>query len=201
MGELDPAALEAALAAVTARHGALRTHFVEAQAEAGGFAQAVLPPGAEAATVRVHRAALPNPSDLAAALQCRAVAPFNLLSVAPCWRAALFVGGGGVGAYPKADPSSNDADAAEAVLLLVAHAAVADRWSLALLLGEVQAAYAALLSGGALPPEPALQLADVAAWQARPSLYSAYMAAMPLRNGQRVGCCLCMDLRPASSWG
>ena len=186
MGELDPAALETALAAVTARHGALRTHFVEAQAQAGGFAQAVLPAGADAATVRVHRAALPDPADLAAALQRRAIAPFNLLSVAPCWRATLYVGGGSVGAYPTADPSDDGASAAEAVLLLVAHAAVADRWSLALLLGEVQAAYAALLSGGALPPEPALQLADVAAWQACQSTCLANMAAMQEHNGQRV---------------
>ena len=204
-GELDPAALESALAAVTARHGALRTHFVEAQAQAGGFAQAVLPPGAEAAAVRMHRAALPNPSDLAAALQRRAVASFNLFSVAPCWRAALYIGGGGVGGNPQSDPSSNGAGAGEAVLLLVAHAAVADRWSLALLLSEVQAAYAALRGGDALPPEPALQLADVAAWQARSSLCSADMAAALMGRGRAAAClrthALCLPGAKCTVWG
>ena len=179
-GELDLAALDAALTAVTARHGALRTHFVEAKAESGGFVQAVLAPGAEAACAPLHRAALPNPAGLVAVLQRRAVAPFNLLSVAPCWRAAVYVGGGRVGVDPNTDPSSNGAGAGEAVLVLVAHAAVVDRWSMALLLGEVQAAYAALLSGSALPPEPALQLADVGAWQARQSMRSAGLTAMPL---------------------
>ena len=149
-GELDPAALEAALSAVARRHDALRTRFVEL--EKGGFAQAVLLPDAEAAAVRLHRAVLPLPADLSAGLQRRAAAPFNLLGMGTPWRAVLYSGGGTEGG--------------QHVLLLVAHQAVCDRWSLELLAAEAASAYLAQRSGAeAKLPPPQLQLADVAAWQ------------------------------------
>ncbi len=150
-GALEPTALEAALAAVAARHGALRTRFLERGQ--GTLVQAVLPPGCAEAAARLHRAALPPPKDLGAALQRRAAAPFNLLGASPPWRAVLYSGGGAGGC--------------EHVLLLVVHCAVCDQWSLALLAAEVEAAYLAQRPGaGPLPPAPRLQLADVAAWQA-----------------------------------
>jgi len=150
-GALEPTALEAALAVVAARHGALRTRFLERGQ--GTLVQAVLPPGCAEAAARLHRAALPPPKDLGAALQRRAAAPFNLLGASPPWRAVLYSGGGAGGC--------------EHVLLLVVHCAVCDQWSLALLAAEVEAAYLAQRPGaGPLPPAPRLQLADVAAWQA-----------------------------------
>ena len=146
-GALEPTALEAALAAVAARHGALRTRFRESGP--GAIVQAVLPPGCAEAAPRLHRAALPPPTDLGAALQRRAAAPFNLLGAS----AVLYSGGG--------------AGSCEHVLLLVVHCAVCDRWSLALLAAEVEATYLAQRPGAApLPPAPRLHLADVAAWQA-----------------------------------
>ena len=146
-GRLDAAALEAAMGAVAARHGALRTRFA---VEHGGaaFLQAVgAPPPAPLLATR----ALPEEGGLAAALQQFAQEPFDLLA-GPPWRMALL----------------SDGAAQQHVLLLVAHQAVWDPLSGGLLLEDLGAAYAAARGGsdlGALPPPPAVQLADVAAWQ------------------------------------
>lgn len=185
-GEIDPAALEAALAAVAKRHDALRTRFVPQ--EKGGFAQAVLPPDAEAAAVRLSRSVLPPPVEVGAALQRRAAAPFNLLGMTMLWRAVLYSGGGGGGG--------------QHVLLLVAHKAVCDRWSLALMLAETEAAYLAQRSGpeAELPP-PQLQLADVAAWQRQQLADGAWAAEQAFWQQQLAYAPLLLELptdRPRS---
>ena len=165
-GDLDLAALEAALAAVAQRHDALRMHFVEqpgasfAQAllspEGASFAQALLSPDAGAAAARLHRATLPAAADVGGALQQRAAAPFDLLNGSAPWRAVLYSG------------AAQGRDS-QHVLLLVAHQALCDQWSLALLVAEVEAAYMAQKGAGAQAtlPQLRLQLVDVAAWQTR----------------------------------
>jgi len=160
-GALDATALDAALAAVAARHGALRTRFLE-QAP-GAVVQAVLPPGEGPAALELHRANLPSAEDVHAALQSRVAAPFDLLGAAAPWRAVLY--------------SNSSSAGSEHVLLLVAHQAVSDRWSLALLVTELAAAYVARRGDAArLPPAPRLQLADVAAWQAAQLASGAWAA-------------------------
>jgi len=160
-GALDATALDAALAAVAARHGALRTRFLE-QAP-GAFVQAVLPPGEGRAALELHRASLPSAEDAYASLQNRVAAPFDLLGAAAPWRAVLY--------------SHSSSAGSEHVLLLVAHQAVSDRWSLVLLVAELAAAYLAQRGDAAqVPPAPRLQLADVAAWQAAQLASGAWAA-------------------------
>ena len=145
-GQLDAAALEAALGAVAARHGALRTRFA---VERSGtvFLQAV---GGQPPEPLLRTCSLPKEGDLAAALQRCAQEPFDLLA-GPPWRVALLSDG-----------------AHDHVLLLVAHQAIWDPLSGGLLLEALGAAYAAARDGAALdalPGAPEVQLADVAAWQ------------------------------------
>ncbi|MFJ3794144.1 amino acid adenylation domain-containing protein [Kitasatospora sp. NPDC090091] len=135
-GELDPAALAAALRALTARHEVLRTVLPEVD---GVPEQRVLPVGEAPLTVRdlaegeqaqaVVDAFVARPFDLAAEVPLRAL----LLRVAP----------------------------AEHVLVLVIHHIALDGWSMGVLVEDLGALY----DGRELPPLP-VQYADYARWQA-----------------------------------
>ncbi|MEV7602210.1 amino acid adenylation domain-containing protein [Kitasatospora sp. NPDC089797] len=135
-GELDPAALAAALRGLTARHEVLRTVLPEVD---GVPAQRVLPVGDAPLTVRdladgerareVVDAFVARPFDLTAEVPLRAL----LLRVAPT----------------------------EHVLVLVIHHIALDGWSMGVLVEDLGALY----DGRELPPLP-VQYADYARWQA-----------------------------------
>ncbi|MEZ4236686.1 MAG: LLM class flavin-dependent oxidoreductase [Myxococcota bacterium] len=140
-GPLDADALERALAAVVARHDALRTSFV------GGEQR--VDPAATVPLVREDLRGLPadrREAGLRQRVTEAARRPFDL-SCGPLLRAALLQLG--------------DADHA---LLLVNHHAVSDAWSRGVLLRELGAAYAAGLRGEAPDlPQVAQQVGDHAA--------------------------------------
>jgi amino acid adenylation domain-containing protein len=142
-GAVDAAALAAALQAVVERHEALRTTF---RAVAGEPWQEIAPRLA----VGLERVAAgaADEARLQGLLRARIESPFDLVS-GPLLRATLVALG------PE-----------EQVLLLVVHHIVADGWSLALLLGELSAAYGQLRRGAAveLPALP-VQYGDYAQWQ------------------------------------
>jgi amino acid adenylation domain-containing protein len=157
-GALDAAALERALAAVVARHEALRTVF-RVDAEDGSAPQQVVLPSVDVALQRddlsagVTGEAVGGATvDGLAVARARAIAeaarPFDLAN-GPLLRALLLRLG--------------DDDH---VLVLTLHHVVTDGWSMGVLLRETAAAYEALLAGRAveLPPLP-IQYADFAAWQ------------------------------------
>ncbi|MFJ4192147.1 amino acid adenylation domain-containing protein [Kitasatospora sp. NPDC089509] len=135
-GELDPAALAAALRGLTARHEVLRTVLPEVD---GVPTQRVLPVGEAPLTVR----------DLADGEQARAVVdafvtrPFDLTAELPI-RALLL----------RVAP-------AEHLLVLVIHHIALDGWSMGVLVEDLGALY----DGRELPPLP-VQYADYARWQA-----------------------------------
>ncbi|MEW5926457.1 MAG: amino acid adenylation domain-containing protein [Gemmatimonadota bacterium] len=136
-GPLDADALRRALEEVVRRHETLRTVVRET---ADGPVQVVL----GAAPVE-----LPAEDAAGARLQARmreeVRRPFDL-AYGPVFRAALF----------RAAP-------AEHVLLLVVHAVAADRPSVGIVLGELQALYAAFSRGAPSPlPDPPARYADVA---------------------------------------
>jgi amino acid adenylation domain-containing protein len=142
-GRLDGAALRTALAALAARHEALRTTVTAVGGEPRQVVHAALPvvlaeedlPGGDEAALRDRLAAL-------------AAAPFDLAQ-GPLWRAAV---------VRLAD--------ADQVLLLVVHHLVADGWSMSVLFRDLAALYAATTGGGPAPlPALALQYADYAVWQ------------------------------------
>ncbi|MEW2167700.1 non-ribosomal peptide synthase/polyketide synthase [Streptomyces sp. NPDC007084] len=139
-GPLDHTALERALAAVTARHEALRTTFEETD---GRPAQTVHP----AAPVPLPVQDVPD-GGLDAALLAAYSAPFDL-SAGPLLRALLL----------RESPTGH-------VLLLTAHHIITDGWSMGIVLDELCAAYEALARGAepALPPV-ATQYPDFAVWQ------------------------------------
>ncbi|MFD0371242.1 amino acid adenylation domain-containing protein [Streptomyces sp. NPDC127114] len=146
-GDLDAGALRTALAAVVARHEALRTAVVTRE---GGPVQVVAP------EVRVDLTPAEAPGDdherrLAAAralVEERIAAPFDM-GRAPLWRALLV----------RVAPDDH-------LFLFVAHRVVCDERSLALLTGELAEVYRASKDGDA-PRLPALpvQYPDHAAWQ------------------------------------
>jgi len=125
-GELDLAALEAALGDVVARHESLRTVFAERD---GVPRQEILAAGA--AWVGLSACAV-SEGELGAALSAAARVPFDLEREAPL-RAHVFALG-----------------ASEHVLLLVLHHIAGDGWSLAPLARDVSESYAARCAGRSL---------------------------------------------------
>ncbi|MER7843975.1 non-ribosomal peptide synthase/polyketide synthase [Kitasatospora sp. NPDC096077] len=140
-GALDGAALAGALAAVVARHEALRTVFEEVD---GRPVPTVRPAG----PVPV-REAEPDPADgLAALLLAEYSHPFDLRR-GPLLRALLV----------RESEHSH-------VLQLTAHHIVTDGWSMGVVLDELCTAYAALARGAEPELAPvAVQYPDFAAWQ------------------------------------
>ncbi|MEU9575642.1 amino acid adenylation domain-containing protein, partial [Streptomyces massasporeus] len=137
-GALDPAALEAALGDVVARHESLRTVFPETD---GRPRQEVLT--ADTARPTLHTAAFDENAVAAAAAR-----DFDLETEVPL-RAHLFT----------VTPD-------EHVLLLVVHHIAGDGWSMAPLASDLGAAYRARCAGRApdLAPLP-VQYADYTLWQ------------------------------------
>ncbi|KAA2254443.1 amino acid adenylation domain-containing protein [Solihabitans fulvus] len=141
-GELDRAALQAALRDVIDRHESLRTVFPESDGEPY---QLVLT--ADAATPTVPLTDLAE-DELAEAAQAVVARGFDL-SVDPPLRAELFRLGGG-----------------EHLLLLVLHHIAGDGWSMAPLARDFSDAYGARLRGEAPGWEPLpVQYADYSLWQ------------------------------------
>ncbi|SOD59518.1 amino acid adenylation domain-containing protein [Streptomyces zhaozhouensis] len=144
-GPLDAELLEASLDAVVARHGALRTCFVEV----GGEPRQRVLPGARVPLVRTDltREAAHDP----AAAERRALAlaaeenhaPFDL-SRAPLLRARLI----------RLGPEDH-------LLTLTVHHIVFDGWSAGILLDDLSRAYR---DDARLPPPPA-QFTDLVAWE------------------------------------
>jgi hypothetical protein len=108
----------------------------------------------EAASIPLSVSKAGSPDALSEAVQAEARTPFDLQQ-APLVRARLVRGPGGD----------------DGVLVLTLHHSVGDGWSMDLLLGELQQAYAAAVaangnsSATALLPALPLQYADFAAWQ------------------------------------
>ncbi|WP_406739329.1 amino acid adenylation domain-containing protein [Streptomyces sp. NBC_00853] len=141
-GELDLAALEAAVREVTARHEALRTVFAE---DAEGPYQRVLEPSEAVVPLAVADV---EPADLGRSLDAAAGHAFDLETETPLRVSVL---------RTAAD---------EQVLLLLLHHIAGDEWSAGPLLADLAAAYAARCAGGVLETAPpAVQYADYALWQ------------------------------------
>ena len=138
-GELDVAALSAAVDDLTGRHETLRTVFPDRD---GDPYQQVLPVGEALAVVPA------GPKRAQALIQAEAALGFDLTADLP-FRARLYQ----IGPH-------------EHVLLLVAHHIAFDGWSLEPLTRDLAAAYRARLTGRAagLDPLP-VQYADYALWQ------------------------------------
>ncbi|MFD0382215.1 condensation domain-containing protein [Streptomyces stramineus] len=143
-GDLDRAALEAALGDVVERHESLRTVFPET----GGVPrQLVLDPAAARPELGVSTPAEP---ELDAAVATAVRRPFDLASEIPL-RAHLFTTGPG-----------------RHVLALAVHHIACDGWSLAPLWRDLATAYAARRAGRAPAAEPLpVQYADYTLWQRR----------------------------------
>ncbi|WP_189939238.1 non-ribosomal peptide synthetase, partial [Streptomyces sulfonofaciens] len=141
-GELDTAALRAALNDVAARHETLRTVFPDT---AGTPAQVVLGPDEATVDLRTHRT---DEAGLAGALAAAAAYRFDLTAEPPL-RADLFALGPG-----------------EHVLLLVIHHIAGDGWSNVPFARDLSAAYTARSAGRApaWPPLP-VTYTDYALWQ------------------------------------
>ncbi|HET9899274.1 MAG TPA: amino acid adenylation domain-containing protein [Streptosporangiaceae bacterium] len=146
-GELDPAALRRALDAVVVRHEILRTRFTEAGGEP---VQVVDPPGGMKLTEVDLRGLAREQADrrLAGLTADDGLTPFDLAAEHPV-RALL----------------AHLSDT-EHVLLLTLHHIASDGWSESVLLADLDACYAAEVSGDTarLAPLPC-QYADFAAWQ------------------------------------
>ncbi|WP_321473485.1 non-ribosomal peptide synthetase [uncultured Paludibaculum sp.] len=141
-GQLDPTALEAAMADVVERHESLRTVLPESTSTPR---QHVLPPDAAGPKLRV---VVSSPDSLAQDLAVAAGVGFEISREIPL-RVHLFVLG------PE-----------EHVLLLLLHHIAGDGWSLGPLAVDLAAAYAAR-TRGVHPrfPELPVQYADYALWQ------------------------------------
>ncbi|MEO3807789.1 amino acid adenylation domain-containing protein [Sphaerisporangium sp. B11E5] len=140
-GPLDEDALAGALAALTARHEALRTRFPAD----GGHPRRVIEPAYAPPVARHDLTGLPG-AEAEAVRLCDACAaePFDVSAVPPV-RAALI--------RLAAD---------DHVLCLVAHPLIADEWSLGVLSADLAALYAK-----EEPRPPAVQDGDVAIWRRR----------------------------------
>lgn len=151
LGPVDEAALERAFRDLIGRHESLRTTFEE---DADGNARQIVHHDTPWRLERVDLRRHAEP-DRAAALLARDNAGHRFdLHRGPLLRVVL-------ARLPDAE------GAARHVLLFNIHHIVADVWSLGVLVREVAALYAAALAGrdAGLAP-PALQLRDVAVWQA-----------------------------------
>ncbi|MEV5575412.1 amino acid adenylation domain-containing protein [Spirillospora sp. NPDC052269] len=141
-GELDDAALEAALGDVVDRHESLRTIFPDVHG--APFQQVLTGESARPALVKCEASA----SDVLARVGEIAGRGFDV-SVEPPWRTALV--------------RVTDTDH---VLVVVVHHIAADGWSLGVLARDLSAAYAARRQGEAPVWEPLpVQYADYALWQ------------------------------------
>ncbi|WP_372088420.1 amino acid adenylation domain-containing protein (plasmid) [Tistrella mobilis] len=142
-GPLDPDALDRALIGLETRHHALRTRFIARPNDADGVRQIVAAPGAlTARRLRLDAAA----ADQAIAREI--ARPFDL-AAEPLARALLI-----------------RIDAHHHRLLLVLHHAIADGWSLPVLLRDLGRLYAGAVDGRPDDqPPPVRQLADIAVWQ------------------------------------
>ncbi|MFJ6050452.1 amino acid adenylation domain-containing protein [Streptomyces sp. NPDC092307] len=141
-GELDTAALEAAVHEVTARHEALRTVFAE---DAEGPYQRVLDPSDVAVPFAVADV---EPTELGRSIDAAVGHAFDLETETPLRVSVL---------RTAAD---------DQVLLLLLHHIAGDEWSAGPLLADLAAAYAARCAGGVLEPAPpAVQYVDYALWQ------------------------------------
>jgi amino acid adenylation domain-containing protein len=148
-GEMDGAALAAALERIVARHESLRTTFHEVDGEP---VQRIASP--EESRFRLVPADLRGHADAEAELrrvmEAESAAPFDL-ATGPLIRGRLVRMGEG-----------------DHVLLVTMHHIVSDGWSVGVLTGELNALYAACLRGEPDPHGPlAVQYADYAAWQRR----------------------------------
>ncbi len=142
-GELDPAALEAALADVIARHEVLHTIF---PAENGEPRQGVLPLTELGWRLPVTRVS--GDEELARAIERATAAPFDLTTEIP-FRARLLAAGPG-----------------RHVLIVVIHHIANDGWSAGVLARDLSVAYAARAGGQEPGWEPLpVQYADYAIWQ------------------------------------
>jgi amino acid adenylation domain-containing protein len=141
-GELDTAALTAALGDVVARHESLRTMFA---AEGGQPYQRIIPAAEAAVPVTISPA---RPGGLARLIGAAARYEFDLASELPI-RAWLFT-----------------LAEREHVLLLLCHHIASDGWSLQVLMSDLATAYQARRDGRApgWAPLP-VQYADYALWQ------------------------------------
>ncbi|WP_327064989.1 non-ribosomal peptide synthetase [Kitasatospora sp. NBC_01302] len=140
-GALDVAALGRAITAVSARHPALRTRYLE---QPGGPLAQVDPVAEEAAPAVEAVAA----AELTAVLAAEARRPFDLAVEHPVRFRLL---------RTAAD---------DHVLALTAHHIAVDGWSLSLLLADLATAYRAALDPAAVaPPNPALDFRDFAVAQ------------------------------------
>ncbi|HEU4538427.1 MAG TPA: condensation domain-containing protein, partial [Polyangiaceae bacterium] len=147
-GELDAGALARALAALAARHEALRTTFDERGGRPVALVhdEAFAPPLRETDLRPLDEAS--RDSALAGLAAAEAGAPFDLRR-GPLVRAALV-----------------RLDEREHALLLTIHHAVTDGWSTAIVVRELALLYEAFARGEAPRlPELPLQYADYAAWQ------------------------------------
>ena len=175
-GVVDLAALTASLAAVVARHDALRTTFVLVD---GRPVQVVAP----SLTVPLRLIDLSDiaASDRDAEARRRAAEetqrPFDLVT-GPLVRAAVL-----------------RMEARDHVLTVTMHHIVSDGWSVSLLLDEVQAAYDACARGRRprLPPLP-IQYGDYARWQRRQLTGDRWQAARAYWRAQLAGAPAALDL-------
>ncbi|HEY4990866.1 MAG TPA: condensation domain-containing protein, partial [Nakamurella sp.] len=150
-GHVDPDVLSDAIAATAARHDVLRTALVST----GGSPAAVVTDVPPTPLRRTNLCDVPSADRdgrLRQVIGADIDAPF-VLDVAPLWRARLV---------------SLDCD--DWALILVVHHAIADGWSLSLLLDEVARHYARLRGepatvAGPDLPELRYQYGDFAAWQ------------------------------------
>ncbi|HEX7182936.1 MAG TPA: amino acid adenylation domain-containing protein [Thermoanaerobaculia bacterium] len=146
-GELDAAALAASLGAVVRRHEVLRTTLPAVDGQPVQQIQPALPPSMPA----VDLMALPEPHRRSAAvalMQAEARQPFDLAQ-GPVCRVTLV-----------------RLTADEHLLLITMHHAVADAWSLDILMSELAEHYEAARQGASrCLPELPVQYADFAVWQ------------------------------------
>ncbi|MFD3505869.1 non-ribosomal peptide synthase/polyketide synthase [Nocardia sp. NPDC058666] len=141
-GTIDYTAMNAAVAAVFARHEALRTRY---PAVDGIPFQQIMPADQLTITLEPHAIA---PADLAARIRAMAAVPFAVDTEPPVRLHLL---------HTAAD---------EHVLVLVLHHIAADGWSVAPLTRDVMVAYAAHLAGTDPQWTPlSVQYADFAVWQ------------------------------------
>ncbi|HET8773527.1 MAG TPA: amino acid adenylation domain-containing protein, partial [Thermoanaerobaculia bacterium] len=147
-GDLDVAALQAALDRLVARQESLRARFVAID---GVPYQEFASPDCGFALLRTDLSALPaeeRDATVGAIVAEEARAPFDL-SAGPLIRGRLLTLAGD-----------------EHVLLITQHHIVSDGWSLAILVREVAELYTAFRRGEGDPlPELAIQYADYAQWQ------------------------------------